>query len=230
MYEKWMDVLSQTTLFESILFEDLKPMIECIRPKLMRFKKNNYIVIAGDDFDGVGILLEGTATVIKENAAGDRMIMSLLEPGDMFGEMAAFSNSKRWPATVQSQDDCVVIFVPGDKIVGTCENSCYGHKQLILNMLKIISEKALHLNKKVEYLTIKSMRGKISAFLLEQYKKAGKNTFMLTLNRNELADFLNVSRPSMSREMSRMRDEGIIDYYMSSVRIKDMDALKRAIE
>ena len=97
-------------------------------------------------------------------------------------------------------------------------------------MLKIVSELPLKLNKKVEYPTIKSMYVKISVFLLDQYKKTGKTTFVLPMNRNDMADFLNVSRPSISRETSRMKDEGIIDYHLSTIKIKDIDALKIAVE
>ncbi len=230
MYEKWIETLSGSVLFSGIQGQDLKPMMECLRPVKGHFKKNEYIVITGAKFEGVGILLSGAATVLKENVLGERVIMSMLAPGDIFGEMAAFSSLNTWPATVQAQEDCLVLFLSGDKIIGNCENACIGHKRLIINMLGIVTEKALNLNKKVEYLTIKSMRGKISAFLLEQYKKHGNTTFMLPMNRNELADYLNVSRPSMSREMSHMKEDGVIDYYLSSIQIKDMGALKRMVE
>lgn len=230
MYEKWIEVLSNTLLFQDIGHQDLSGMMDCIRPKMLSYKKNKYMALTGDKFEGIGIILEGSATVIKENVSGNRVIMSMLEPGDMFGEMAAFSSLGQWPATVQAQEDSKVIFISSEKIVGNCPHNCAGHKMLIMNMLKIISEKALNLNKKVEYLTIKSMRGKLSMFLLEQYYKSEKRTFMLPMNRNELADFLNVSRPSMSREMSRMREEGIIDYYMSSFKIKNIEGLKKMAE
>ena len=82
------------------------------------------------------------------------------------------------------------------------------------------------LNKKIEYLTIKSMRGKISTYLLEQYKRTGDKNIILPLNRNELSDFLNVSRPSMSREMSKMRDEGVIDFHLTAFRILNLEAVK----
>ena len=82
------------------------------------------------------------------------------------------------------------------------------------------------LNKKVEYLTIKSMRGKLSTYLVEQYNKEKNVNITLPLNRNELSDFLNVSRPSMSREMSKMRDEGIIDFHLTAVKILDIKELK----
>lgn len=230
MYEKWISILSKTFLFADIQPENLSSMVQCLQPKICHYKKHEYIAIAGDEFEGVGIILSGTASVIKENVAGNRVIISLLDEGDMFGEMAAFSSLSAWPASVQAQEQVTALFIPGEKIVGNCPHACAGHKQLIVNMLAIISEKALQLNKKVDYLSIKSMRGKISTYLLEQYNKTGSLIFMLPMNRNELADFLNVSRPSMSREMSRLRDEGIIDYYMSSIKIKDIEKLKSMVE
>jgi CRP-like cAMP-binding protein len=123
-----------------------------------------------------------------------------------------------------------VLFLSSDRIVGTCSTVCPRHTMVIRNMLRIISARALFLNKKVEYLTIKSMRGKISTYFLEQYQKTGKMIFLLPMKRNELAEFLNVSRPSMSREMCRMRDEKIIDFNMASIKIINLEALKNSVE
>jgi len=230
MYEEYLGVLSKSILFDKIAKTDLNLMMDCLKPKILNCKKNGYIAMAGSSFEGLGIVMKGEAAVIKENAAGNRVMMAILKPGDMFGEMITFSSKSVWPATVQAQTACSVLFLSRQKIIGECDKICPWHKMLIQNMLKIISEKALMLNKKVEYLTIKSIRGKISTFLFEQYKKAGKTIFMLPMKRHELADFLNVSRPSMSREMCHMRDEGIIDFHMKSIRILDVEALKSAVE
>ncbi len=181
-------------------------------------------------FTELGVILSGEAAVTKETAAGNRVIMTVVGPGELFGEIAAFSENKYWPATVIAQNSCRVIFLQPEKIVGYCNNNCGRHRLLIMNMLKIISEKAFLLNRKVEYLVIKSLRGKICTYLLEQHKRTGMTTFMMPLNRSELAELLNVSRPSLSREMCRMRDEGIIDFHRSSVRIKNLDALKEGVE
>jgi CRP-like cAMP-binding protein len=94
-------------------------------------------------------------------------------------------------------------------------------------MLRIVSDRALFLNKKLEYLSIKNMRGKICAFLLEQYNRCGTTTFLLPLKRNEMADYLNVARPSLSREMGRMKEEGLIDFHKASMKLKDLEALRR---
>lgn len=226
MFEEYVEIISKTALFKGIERDKISVMLECLKPKVSSYNRNDCIVISGVVFESVGIILKGKATVSKENAAGNRIIMTVLEKGNIFGEMLAFSSQTIWPATVQAQESCMVFFLPRGKIVGECDRMCPWHRSLIQNFLRIISERALMLNKKVEYLTIKSMREKISTYLLEQYKITGDKNIILPLKRYELADFLNVSRPSMSREMCKMRDEGIIDFHLTAFRILDVEALK----
>ncbi len=230
MFKKWLKVFSECALFRGIDPEELNVVFTCLKPKVSSFEKNEWVAVAGEKFTGLGVVLAGEVVVAKENAAGNRVIMAVNSPGEMFGEMAAFSGDGVWPVAVMARTACTVMFLPAGKIVGNCERSCLSHRQLITNMLEIVSGKALMLHRKVEYLAIKSLRGKISAFLLEQYKRVGCPTFILPLKRNELADFLNVSRPSLSREMCRMRDEGVIDFHRDSIKIKEVDALKSMAE
>jgi CRP-like cAMP-binding protein len=230
MFEKYNKVLLNCELFRNIDRDDLASMLQCLKPRIFNYGKNRYIAMAGEKFKSVGIVLEGEAMAYKENAAGTRVMMTLLKPGDIFGEIVAFSSQSKWPVTVETQQFCNVLFISRERIVGECEKVCPWHRKLIENMLMIVSDRALMLSRKVDYLSIKSIRGKISTYLLEQYRNSKSTTFMLPMNRNEMADFLNVSRPSMSREMCRMRDEGAIDFYLASVRIKDLDILKNMVE
>ena len=227
MFKRYLEEVSKTSLFQGIDIDDIRVMLNCMKPRMCGYKRNDYIVTGGDAYDSVGIVVHGAATVSKENAQGNRIVMTILKQGDIFGEIIAFSSQTTWPATVQAQERCAVLFLPRGKIVGDCgcDRMCSGHKAFIRNFLRVISERAIMLNKKVEYLTIKSMSGKISTYLLEQYKKQGNVELTLPLNRNELADFLNVSRPSMSREMSKMRDEGMIEFHMSHVKIINVEGL-----
>ncbi|HPV02307.1 MAG TPA: Crp/Fnr family transcriptional regulator [Clostridiales bacterium] len=217
-------------LFRDMSGEELSALLTCLDFRVRSFGRNDIINMAGDPFEGIGVVVDGQVAVVKENVAGERLVFDILGRGELFGEMAAFTGVRKWPATIIANSDCTVMYVPADKLVGQCSNSCIAHTRLIMNMLGILSRKALTLNRQLEYLSIKSIRGRIASFLLEQYKKHGKTTFMLTMNRNELADFLNVARPSLSREMCRMRDEGMIDFHRSSVRIRDVEALRAAAQ
>lgn len=230
MNDTWLGVLCRMPLFQGISREDLILLMNCINPQVCTYEAHALIASAGDDLTGIGIMLKGRAAVSKENTAGDRMILSLLGPGDMFGEMPAFSGSNIWPATICAQEPSTVLFLPPGMIVSGCHMACERHRMLTRNMLGVLTRKALLLNHKLDYLTIKSLRGRISTYLLEQRMEAGSDTFVLPMKRHELADFLNVSRPSLSREMCRMREEGLIDFYRSSVRIRDVVALRSALQ
>lgn len=222
--------MSKCELFRGITPDELNIIFGCLKPNVSSYEKNEWVAAAGEKFNGLGIVLSGEVVVAKENAAGSRVIMAVNGPGEMFGEIAAFSGEGVWPVTVSARTACTVMFLPAGKIVGNCERLCASHRQLVINLLEIVSGKALMLHRKLEYLAIKSLRGKVSSFLLEQQKRAGRATFMMPMKRNELADFLNVSRPSLSREMCRMRDEGILEFHRESIKIKDIDALRRVAE
>ncbi len=230
MMEKVKKMASDCRLFDDIGPEELQGMLHCLDFKVRSFSRNDIVNMAGNLFEGMGVVVEGQVSVVKENAGGERIIFSILEPGELFGEMAVFSGNMKWPATVIAQSDCSVMYVPADKLVGQCTESCAGHRKLMMNMLGILSRKAIKLSRQLEYLSIRSMRSRIAAFLLEQHRRSGQFIFMLEMNRNELADFLNVTRPSLSREMCRMRDEGILDFHRSSVQIRDIEALKEAAQ
>ncbi len=229
MFRDYIDIIKNNSLFSGIDEEDIITLLNCLKPSIYKYNKNDYIIMAGDEFVSIGIVVNGEVTIIKENAIGDRVVISIMKSGNIFGEMAAFSSSSKWPASVQAKERCEVLFLEKGKIIGECQKTCSWHRKLVQNMLRILSERALMLNKKIEYLSIKSIRGKISMFILEQHKKTNKLIFTIEMNRNDLADYLNVSRPSMSREMCKMRDEGVIEFHLSTIKIKDLDALKTMV-
>jgi CRP-like cAMP-binding protein len=226
MYDKWLDTLKTVALFYNIESSELNRMLLCLHPSIANYKKKEIITIAGSEFSGIGILVEGEVVVTKENFAGDRIIISKLKSGQMFGEIIAFSNQNKWPATVIASTNCTILFLPTEKIIGNCPNMCIGHKTLIQNMLKIVSQKALKLNKKIDYLSMKNLRTKICNYLLEFYRKHQSNQFIIPLNRSELAEFLNVSRPSLSRELMKMKDDNLIDYDRNAFKLLSIEKIK----
>ncbi len=227
-YSQYIPTLVNVPLFNEISASELGGMLHCFNSKVKGYHKEGLIAIEGEPFTGIGVILSGSVIVSKTNEQGERVVISKFGQGQMFGEMIAFSKKDKWPATVSALEETEIITVNPHLILNTCGKMCDGHRQLIMNMLSIVSNKALLLNKKVEYLSKKSMRGKLAKYIIEQ--KKGKDTinFEVDLNRNELADFLNVSRPSMSRELGRMKDEGLIDFHKQTFKIIDMEALKEA--
>ena len=230
MYQEWNEVLNSSILFRGISPESLNIMLECLKPRIQRYKQREIVALYGTPFQGVGIVASGSVALTKETYSGNRIILDILNAGAIFGEMVAFSDNKVWPVTVIAQDDSSLLFLPPDKILGTCSNVCASHSILIMNMLKILSNRALMLNKKIEYLSAKSIRSKVSNYLLDISRVSGGIIFKIPMKRHELADYLMMPRPSLSREMGLMRDEGIIEFDGSSIKIKNIPTLEKFIE
>ena len=221
------DGLRSAALFRGIAPGELVTLMDCFNPLVKRYEKGGIAVAAGDPLKSIGVVAHGEVEILHENAAGSRSILSFAGRGQTFGEVAAFAGQKAWPATVTARQDCILMFIPPERFLGNCPHACGFHKTLIQNMLMILSKKAVRLNKKVEYLEIKGIRQRLCAYLLEQRRLNGSDTFILSMSKSELAEYLSVSRPSMSRELGLLRNAKILDFYLSSVRLLDVDAVKK---
>ncbi|MFP4457023.1 MAG: Crp/Fnr family transcriptional regulator [Clostridia bacterium] len=219
-------IIEESELFKGIDSNEIKAMMKCLEPQVEFFHKNDFIVLEGHDLAGIGLVLSGQVVILKESYSGDGLVLRKINKGNIFGEVAVFSNIDKWPASVQATKDTEVVFFRKEKIKGQCPYLCPRHSKLIKNLLYLISIRAAYLNKKMDYLSIKSMRGKIAAYLWDEYKKNEALSFRIKFNRKEMADYLNVSRPSMSRELGRMKEEKVIDFHKSSFKILDITALK----
>ena len=227
--EKYYEVLKKNELFKNIEKSNMISLLNCLNPRIREYKRNEVIGLNGENLKNLGIVVRGRVEIAKEDADGNKNIIAMVNEGEMFGETVVFSGFNKYPVNVSSHTDSTVLFISPNKIISRCDQNCFFHEQLIKNILSVIAKKALMLNQKLEYGSIKSMRGKISKYIQEQYKKNGEVVeFELSMNRNELADFLNVSRPSMSREFGKMRDEAIIAFKGKHIQIKNMKKLKES--
>ncbi len=221
------DIASHCQLFTKVNMADLKTLLKCFQIKEIVHEENELIFQAGAEQSSLGIVMDGEVLVQKEDVSGERLILGTFSQSDLFGEVSAFSGVGRWLNTVVAMTGCRIWLVPVERISSPCAESCFAHQTLIRNMLTIVSQRALNMNKRIHYLQMKRMRRKLAAFLYDAYVQNGNLTFMVSLNREAMADYLNVSRPSMSRELGRMKEEGIIDFYKQAFTIKDLQALRQ---
>lgn len=222
-------ILSKCALFENIKENEYKGLLGCINSYVKNFKNDEYVIFSGNEINYVGIVLSGSIEIIKEDYAGSRHILDFLGPSDIFAEGIACTKQHISPVTVRTKQDSKILFIPFDRIIKTCSNSCGFHIQLIKNMMMLLGEKNYNMNRKMELLMLKGMREKLATFLLNESYKRQSQTFQIQLNRNELAEYLNVSRTSMCRELATMKDLGMIDFYQNSFKILSLDTLKECL-
>ena len=198
-------------LFDGVGSGDFEIMIRCLDATARKYKKNGVVWLSGDAVDHVGLILSGGVQIIKEDADGNATIITDLAAPEMFGEAFACAGVGRSPVTVQASEESEILFLNYKKIVGVCSSACGFHSKLIENMLKLIAQKNLALNLKLEILSKRTTREKLLAFFdARKGETAGK--FAIPYNREELAQYLCVDRSAMSNELCKMRDEGLLRF------------------
>ncbi len=228
--EQYYPIIKNCALFRNIGENAFGSLMSCLDAQIRSFREDEYIFFAGDEINSVGIVLGGVIEVMKENLAGNKHILAFLGPADMFAEGIVCTVRRISPVTVRVKEDAKILFIPYERVIKSCGNSCNFHISLIQNMMIVLGEKNVNLNRKLELLTLKGMREKIASYLMNEAGVRDSNMFQIMLNRTELADFLNVSRTSMCRELARMKDEGLIDYYGNSFKIVNKALLAQCLE
>ena len=137
----------------------------------------------------------------------------------MFGESFACADVKRFPVSVVAVEDSQVLLIDSRRITVTCANACGFHNQMIFNLLKVVANKNLVLNQKIEITSRRTTREKLMAYLLLQAKIHRSDTFTIPYDRQALADYLEVERSAMSAEIGKLRRDGIIDCEKSTFRL-----------
>ena len=229
MYDNWLTLLLNTPLFTDIEGEDAFSLLECLQPQVRSFDRGAFIALAGDEIAHIGVVLKGRIEVMKENIVGRPLVVAQLGHGAIFGEVAAFSSQGVWPSSVRALYGTQVLWISARHFSGHCERGCSSHRQLMSNMLRILASKALMLDQKVALLSMKTLRSKIAAILYEQMRQQRSVMFSLPYDRNEMAEQLYVARPSLSRELAAMREEGIIEFLRAEFHILDEERLKGCI-
>lgn len=195
-------------LFEGIGEEDFPSLLESLSTVRRTFPKGAFIFTAGEDVSRVGLLLSGGVAVIKEDIWGNRTILARLDPGDLFGEAFSCSEQRFLTVSVVAEEACEILSLDFRRALELPDRPAL--RRLVRNLLHILADKNIMLTQKIEVLAKRSLREKLSAYLSDQARRAGGNTFTIPFDRQGLADYLCVDRSALSRELGRMRDEGLL--------------------
>ena len=140
-------------------------------------------------------------------------------PEDIFGETFACGAESSSLVSFVAAQDSKVLFLSFCRVMHTCTHACQFHQTLIENMVRLIARKNRELMRKVEVVSKKTLREKILAYLSIQAQSQGGKTFEIPLGRVEWAEYLCADRSALTRELARMKEEGILDYQKNTFTI-----------
>ena len=205
------DILRECPLFDRIGDESLKEMLGCLNAKERSYKKGDVVFAEGDKAKYLGIVLEGSVQLVRVDYYGNRSILTNIEPPQLFGEAFACAGMKSLPVDAVAAADTKILLLDAQRIARPCGNACPCHGQTILNLLHIVAKKNLVLHQKIEITSKRSTREKLMTYLLLQAKNAKSHTFTVPYDRQELADYLEVDRSGLSAEISKLRNEKVLE-------------------
>ncbi|MCL2566381.1 MAG: Crp/Fnr family transcriptional regulator [Defluviitaleaceae bacterium] len=204
-------------LFQGIALSDFSLMLNCLSAKTLCYKKGDIILLAGNTINFVGLVLYGSVKVIKEDIDGRITILTIISVSEIFGEVFACAGITQSPITIQAAQDTKILYIDYKKVITICSAACPFHATLIKNMLKLIADKNLILTQKNEILSKRTTREKLMCYF--NMERGAAMRFSIPFNREELANYLCVERSAMSKELCKMRDEGIIRFNRNNFEI-----------
>lgn len=216
---EYIEDLKQTNLFLDIEPQDIDGLLDCLCTKCTHYVKGDYIIEEGNKIYDFGIVLSGHGRAIKWDPSDRLIVITLLKKGSEIGVILAASLDHKSPVTVQAQDDVLVLQIPFERVLTRCEKACPRHDKLLRNYINIVAEKGLVLHERIDCLLRPTIREKILTYLLRVSSEQQKRIFTIPMNRNVMAEYLNVERSALSRELSYMKRDGIIDYHKNSFRL-----------
>lgn len=216
---RYMEILLRVPLFKGVAVNQLEELLVCLEATAHLYHKNETIFFPGDPVRSIGIVCTGAVQVAREDFTGNRTILALLGAGELFGEAFVCSGADTYPVIVTAVELSEVIMIDYRKIITTCPTVCSHHALMIENMMWVLAQKNILLNRKIEVLSARGTRKKLITYLAGQAQMAGSKQFTLEFDRQQMADYLCVDRSAMSAELSKMQKEGLIAFHKNRFEI-----------
>lgn len=208
-------------IFRGIGDGDIFRALKCLCAVEKTYKKDDRIIRFGEAIRHLSILLSGNVYLYQLNSMGERNIISQLRRGDLIGGTLVFSENPISPYDILCVDSCTTLLIDPTQIQMDRPPLCPFKNRIMKNLLFMIAEENHILREKLDLTAVKSLREKIFTYLHLQFRIHKTHSFTIPfVNRADFADYLGVNCSALSRELGRMRDEGILDFYKNSFVLK----------
>jgi CRP-like cAMP-binding protein len=211
--------ISNTKLFQGCSEEDIKHMSEHLNFRTEKYKKRDIIFSVGDIVNDIGLVLSGSVRIEHSDYFGNNSILAFVNAGDVFAEAYACIPDEPLMIDVVANEDCEILFINVPKLFEPCD-LCHSRNRLIQNLVLIGARKNLQLSKRSIHTTPKTIRGRLMSYFSEQISAQGSNNITIPFDRQQLADYLNLDRSALSKELQKMKRDGLIEYHKNVFEIK----------
>jgi len=216
--------LKQTRIFCSATEFECQAMMYCFKTRFKMFSKNSHIISQGDDMEDLVLIVKGGATVENVDSMGNISILMKLKKGDVYGLESAYAGELTYKDSLIATEKTLVLFMNKHRVLNPCENRCRRHDFVVKHLTQIVAESNFQLLDKIKHRSKKTIRDKLLSYFNSLANRAKTNYFEIPFNKTELANFLSVDRSAMSTELTKMKEDGLIDFEKRQFRLIKKDS------
>ena len=184
-----------------------------------KYKKGNVIFGTGSIITDIGLVLSGSVRIEHTDLWGNKSILGITPAGGVFAESYACIPNEPMMVDAVANEDCDILFISVPRLFAPC-SECVSQNRLIHNLVIISAGKNLQLSRRSLHTSPKTIRGRLSSYFSQQVSAQGSNKIIIPFDRQQLADYLNLDRSALSKELGKMRNEGLIEYNKNTFVIK----------
>lgn len=223
--EKDMALLAGCELFRGIAEAELPDALRWLNTAEKTYQKGEMVFMIGDTMTHAGIVLEGTVSVSFLDESDNSVNMNVFSQGNLFGESLAYLGGNKSPVQMEASSKCRIAFFDFKAVMSAKEFSRGYQATLTSNLLRDFARQNFFLNRKLRIMSQKRLRDRVKVYLRGQ-GIAPDGLICVPFSRNEWAEFMGVNRSALSRELSNMQAEGILEVVGKDVRLLDKSFLQ----
>ncbi len=205
-------LLRNTILFSNFSEEEMEDLLSSLHASTKGYKKNEYILHAGEHITYFGIVLSGRIVIENTDFLGHQIILGENRKGAIFGEIYAYLEKIPLMVDVRATEDTEVLFLDLKPVNDQTFEKKSWYIKLLRNLLTVSAKKNIAFSNRSIHTSSKRVRDRIASYLSTQAILHGNNQFSIPFSRQEMADYLNLDRSALSNELGKMEKEKLISF------------------
>lgn len=218
-------VLENSTLFRGVPAKDLRAYLEETPHHIQCYDKEETIFHLMDPASRIGIILEGRVEVQKSFPNGSQVNVSVRIPGELIGPAAVFSKTQHYPCDIVALEPTTLMMFRKEDLLSLMQKEI----RILQNFTTEVASATYMLQQRLELLSFSGIAQKAAFWLLMQVRQTGKTTVNIPNSISKWAMMMNVSRPSLHREIKKLEEEGTIRYTGKTIEVLNPDELQSVL-
>jgi len=198
-------------LFGGMTLDEARRMLGCLAARTVSCGKGASLFVEGSRANRFGVVLSGALVVVKDGLDGRRTLVKRIGEGGLVAAAQALSGAKAMNVRVEASMPSRILVLNAERVLSPCCNACASHVRLVRSLMRILADKTMELNAKIEILSRRTTEERLLSYLHSFAEQCGAREFDIPFDRQQLADFLCVERSALSAEIGRLARSGVLE-------------------